>query len=501
MEAVNQLSLTEAVSLGAINSEIYARTFFPKTFRQATPAFQKEVWNDLDNPTVRFLNEQMFRGSAKTTLARVFSSKRIAYGVSKTILYIGASESAAVRSGTWLRNNIERNKLWTSTFGLSKGRKWTDSEFEIDHATLGQTIWVMCVGVQGNLRGINFDDYRPDLIVCDDILDDENCASFEQREKITNIVHGAVKRSLAPVVDEPNAKMIMLVTPQHKEDVSHRAKADPQWKTIEVPCWTKETLGLPVEQQISAWEERIPTKDLRADKKSAMVTNTLSIFTREMEVRLVSRESSSFHIEWLSDNYYDPATIQGTHNILSIDPVPPPSDAAVAKGNVGKDWEVHHVWGRRGDDYYLLDSARSRGHDPSWSLASAFALAMRWRVAEIVVESVAYQRVLKWLLEEEMKRRKTWFTVIPYVDKRAKFTRITSAFGGLASAGHVHIRRGVDTEFASQFESYPNTDHDDELDAAAIALSRLSNPWAAGLSDADVNYANVEPIRRVRGAP
>lgn len=500
--ALTNITIDEAVQLGAVNSEIYGRTFFPKTFRQRSPEFQRQIWSNLDDPNVRYLNEMIFRGGAKTTLSRVFTSKRIAYGVSKTILYCGPTETAAVRSITWLRNQIDRNKLWTQKFGLRRGRKWTDTEIEIWHETLQQNIWILGAGITGsNIRGINFDDYRPDLIVLDDIIDDENAATEEQRNKVTNLVHGALKRSLAPVVDEPNAKMVMLVTSQHKEDVAQKAKADPQWRTIEVSCWTPDTQFLNVEEQVSVWPERLPTETLRADKRAAMKTNQLSTFTREMEVRLVSKENSSFRAEWLSNHYY--TQVANTHNVLSIDPVPPPSDKAVAKGLLGNDFEVQQVWGRRGDDYYLLDSARSQGHDPSWSIATAFSLAIRWRVAEIVVETVAYQKVLKWLLEEEMKRRKQWFVIVPYTDRRPKFTRIVTAFNGLASNGRVHVREGIDTEFAMQFESYPSVDHDDDLDCGAIALSRLSNPFAAGLGGegSEANFANVETLNLRRGAP
>ena len=127
--STTKIPLPEAVRLGAVDNEIYARTFFPNTFRQPSPPFQREIWHDLNDPTVRFSNQRIFRGGAKTTIARVNTSKRIAYGVSKTILYVGASEGAAARSGAWLRNNIERNKLWAGTFALTPGRKWTDIEF------------------------------------------------------------------------------------------------------------------------------------------------------------------------------------------------------------------------------------------------------------------------------------------------------------------------------------------------------------------------------------
>jgi len=491
------LPIAEVVKLGAVDNEIYARTFFPKTFRQSSPPFQKEIWRDLDDPNVTNSNQRIFRGAAKTTISRVFSSKRIAYGVSKTILYVGASEGAAARSGAWLRNNVERNKLWAGAFNLSPGRKWTDTEFEIWHDTLKQNIWCMFTGITGNVRGINFDDYRPDLIVLDDILTDENCATQEQREKISDLVHGALKKSLAPKVDDPNAKLVMLVTPQHNEDVSSVAKKDPTWKTLEFGCFTEETKDLPVNEQESRWPERFPTADLRKEKLAAIAINKLSTFTREMEVKLTSKESSTFLLPWL--NYWtQPGPVPNCYNVLAIDPTPPPSDKQLAKGLVGSDWEVLHVWGRRGDNYYLQERRAARGETPDWTITNVFELALRYRVGMIIVESVAYQRTLKWLLEKEMAKRRQYYQILPFIGQN-KYARIRSAFAGPASHGQIWVRP-EDTPFIEQFETYPSSDHDDELDAGSIALGALINPFAAAGSDTEQS-AEVETLNFARGAP
>ncbi len=496
MEAVTPvLTLAEAVKLGAVDNEIYARTFFPNTFRQPSPLFQREIWNDLDNPLVRYSNQRVFRGGGKTTISRVFSSKRIAYGVSRTILYVGASEGAAARSGAWLRNAVERNKLWSGTFALTPGRKWTDTEFEITHGTLGSNIWCLFVGITGNVRGINFDDYRPDLIVLDDILNDENCATLEQRQKINDLVHGALKKSLAPPVDDPNAKMVMLVTSQHREDVSSIAKLDPTWKTLEFGCWTDETKDLDVPHQVSRWPERLPTDDLRREKLAAVAINDLSGFAREMEVNLVAKETVDFRSGWLQ--YFDEPIVKNATNILAVDPTPPPSEKQLARGFVGDDFETIHVWGRKGDNYYLQERRSSRGETPDWTIVNVFELALKYRVTMIVVESVAYQRTLKWILEKEMRRRRVYYQILPFVGGN-KYARIRNTFAGPASHGKIWVR-ATDTPFISQFETYPSVDHDDELDAASIALGALVNPYAA--SGGEEQDAEVETLRASRGAP
>ena len=169
---------------------------------------------------------------------------------------------------------VEKNSLWSGTFGLTPGDK-SSGERELRYVQgklLDHPIWILGVGITStNIRGINFDDYRPDLIVGDDVLQDENSATYEQREKISNLILSAIKNSLISKVEEPNAKMVLLNTPQHREDFSQQAKTDPEFTTVEIPCWTKPTWHFPcaptggLHGQIS-----IRLAVLRAEKLSAL---------------------------------------------------------------------------------------------------------------------------------------------------------------------------------------------------------------------------------------
>lgn len=500
--ATQLVSRDELVKLCAVDTEFYATTFFPKTFRTKSASFAREIWKPLENPQVRLANLICFRGSSKTTRLRTFASKRIAYGTSRTILYVGASQADAIRNVQWLRAQVERNKFWRDTFGLEPGRKWEETQVEIKHNVFNHTIWILAAGITGSLRGINFDDYRPDLIIVDDPQTDEMAATQEQREKVTDLILGAVKNSLASTTDEPNAKLAMAITPQHQDDISQQALKDEQWSSYVFPCWTKPTMDLTIPEQISSWPEQFPTEVLRADKSAAAARNRLSIFTREMECRLISQELAQFKPAWLNIRENSASAPRGSFAVLGIDPVPPPSDVQKAKGLAGKDWEAQYVWGLHGGNYHLLDFARNRGHEPSWSVATALGLAHRWRVARIVVEAVAYQRVLKWMIEQEMRRRGVYFTVVPLVDKTRKFARIVNVLSGLATAGKLWI--GPEhTIFAEQFAAYGPTygGVDDDLDASAIALQDLSSPYLERASMGLLMDDNVEEFPFERMCP
>ena len=98
MDTQVQLSLDEAVRLSAADGAFYSKFFFPKTVRQQVPYFHRQMWDVLDDPLQRYVAFKVFRGGAKTTLLRLFTSRRIAFGVSHTIVYTSSSEMHAVRS-------------------------------------------------------------------------------------------------------------------------------------------------------------------------------------------------------------------------------------------------------------------------------------------------------------------------------------------------------------------------------------------------------------------
>lgn len=482
-----QLSVAEAIELSAKNSEFYCRTFFPKTVRQPFAPFHHDAWGKLESNN-RLVNLLMYRGSGKTSHCRLYTSKSIAYAISRTILYVGKSEAHAIRSTNWLKKAVEVNSTWNESYHIRQGGKWQDVEFEIIVGPDEIPIWVMAAGINGSIRGINRDDYRPDLIVLDDVLDDENANTADQRDKISNLVYGALLESLAPEVDAPHAKMIGLNTPQNKEDFAVQALKDPSWLSAVYGCWTRETADMPIAMQESAWPDRVSSEILRAEKHSAAARNMLTTFLREKECKLTSPETASFKLPWLKRYARLPENMT---YVYAIDPVPPPSEIALQKGMHRKDFEAHVVWGARGSDRFLAHYELMRGHEPTWTVMKFFEIQQKFRPVMTLVDTVAYQQTLMWLIKQAMDHRKAWFAVTEYPgSRRSKYSRIVNAHNGPAVAGRLYVRADQ-TEFLEQFGQYPAVNHDDLLDASSMALERLEglffdeagNALAAGGDD------------------
>lgn len=459
---VGVVPTNELVVLCALDTELYNRTFFPNTFRQPSPKFHREIDELLENRAYRHIAVEVFRGGAKTTKLRAYTSKRIAYGTSRTILFVSASQSHSEKSLAWLRKNVEFNRMWAQTYGLRKGSKWTGDVIEIEHVHFGRTTTVIALGITGQIRGINVDDYRPDLIVIDDCCDEENTSTPDQRAKTEKLVFGALDKSLTPSSECPDSKMIFLQTPLHMEDLINKCKSDPSWKTASFSCFD--------ENGLSRWPERFPTEVLYAEKDAHAQRGQLLLWLREMECRVMNEETASFRREWI--NYYDTVP-ENIPCFIAIDPVPPPSDRALLSGR-DSDFEVIAVVGVHSGNYYLLDISSSRGHTPEWTVMEFFRLIDKWRPLKGLVEGVAYQRTLKWVLEKAMSEKRRFLQIEAVTDRRNKAHRILQAFSGIASQHRFFLpkdRTRDVIEFESQFVSYPQVKHDDHLDAVAMAIS------------------------------
>ncbi|MHB0978384.1 MAG: phage terminase large subunit family protein [Minisyncoccota bacterium] len=437
------------IKAAAIDSDFYGRHFFPKACRQKTPGFHKEIDDVIERPENRFVAIESYRGSAKTTRLRIFTSKRIAYGISRTILYMSDTETHAAKSLEWIKRNVEHNTLWARTYQLSPGKKWTETDIEIVHGAFGHTVRVLALGITGQVRGINIDDHRPDLIVGDDLENEENTATPEQRGKISKLFFGAVEKSLVPASENIDAKLVLLGTPLHRDALVEVCRQDQNWVSRRYSCF--DTRGQ------SRWEDRFSTEVLLRDKQSHIQRNQLHLWMREMECKVVATETCYFKLEWL--RYWEVLPDNLTV-VIGIDPASSDSPDA--------DFQAVIVLGIAGKRRYIMEYEQVRGQDPDELMARIIPLIKHHRPISIGVETVAYQKTLKSKLEKTMKAHGIYVPVEAVNDKRKKRDRIRQVYGDLAAYGNLYVNKSH-LDFIQQFGDYPDVTHEDLLDAGAIA--------------------------------
>jgi len=463
-EALEVIGIKEAVMIGATSLVQYGKLFHPKTFRQASPDFHHRI-GDILYSDARQIAFEIFRDGAKTSLLRVFTSQRIAYGISRTVMYVSSSQIHAAFSIRWLRRQVEYNKVWATTFGLSKGEKWTDEICEVKQQIQSETgewetviVTVLAMGITGQIRGFNLDDYRPDLIIADDIQTEENVGTPEQRIKTSNLFHGGLVNSLAAATDIPHAKVVLLQTPMHSEDIVETCLKD--------PGWVYARFGIFDEQGQSRWEARWPTEEMKKKKETETKMGRYSLWMREKECKVVRSEYKTFNTKMLK--YWD-ILPSGMKKAGGIDPA--------SSDNPDADDNCVLTAGTWDGLVYVCAYSAERGEMPDITANHFFNQVLEFRPQTFAVESIAYQRVLAWYLEEEMKKRRIFVPIHKIQDKRKKSDRIIQAISGFLHYGRLVVHPSM-TKLIQQLEDYdPLIEmHDDVLDALAMAIMEL-NPW------------------------
>ncbi len=494
-----EVGILEAVKLGAADSIFYSQYFFPDAVRQSSPAFHRSVWNIFEDPHNRYANVEIFRGGAKTTLARLFMSKRVAYGISHTILFIGKSEKHAARSVEWIMQQVEYNTLWAQAFGLRKGNRWTATECEIYHGTDAYPIRIMALGITGSIRGILAGDYRPDLIIVDDPCDEENTSTPEQRDKTSELFFSAIKESLVPASEDPSATLALLQTPLDAEDLSAVCTASEEFASIRIGQLTNEN----EEVAESAWPSRWPKALIIKEKLAAIGRNQLSLWMREKMCLIISRETSAFLAEWLE--YYVVLPPHARY-VMAIDPTPVLSDKARLTGQK-TDLQAVMVkcyWKMK---QYIVEYSTNRDENPDELVANMNRLARKYPILRCGVEGIAYQRNLKWFIERQMQRGRLkalnvvelGANMIP--GARSKYDRITQSHTGVASQGLLHVKADQ-SEFISQFTTYPNCKFVDLLDVSAMCDATISARHEGYIGSAmDYDEDEIEVLDWERSCP
>lgn len=479
-EGQEEISTAELINLCAVDNQLYEKTFFPKTIRQDVPDFHKDI-DEAFASDDRFIAIMIFRGGAKTTKFRLLISKYVAYGIAHTIMLVSNSQGHSLLSLEWIKKQVEFNTTWAQTFQLRKGSKWTGEIIEILHGVDEYPIRIMALGITGQIRGVNSDDWRPDLIGVDDPDNEETTGSPEQIKKTENLFFGALAKSLAPASEAPHAKMILMQTPLAGNDIISKCAKDKQWRFLRFGCYD--------DNGLSRWPSRLPTSVLDADKKAHIERSQLALWMREMECEIIPDGGASFNPENMK--LYDILPDNMVY-LIAIDPAS--SDSPTA------DDQVIMVLGFWKRFIYVVEYSAEKGEMPEIAAAKVVEYSQRYPILGIHVESISYQRTLAHFIEQEMRRTRRYIPVHKVKDTRRKSDRILQAVGRATGYGLVRVR-AEHSKLLTQYARYSPTskEHDDVLDALAMGIDAglsLNIPdWIDGefsRDDESSNYKQVE---------
>ena len=197
--------------LGAVDMEFFGRAYFPHYFSRPSPEFHREldaIWQDGVlkglTPSTPKLVKQISRmngckrvvaaprGHAKSTNFTFKDSLHaILYAYKHYLIILSDSSDQAEAFLEDIKDELEDNADIIEDFGCMKGEDtWKSGTIKTTNG-----VKVDAVGSGKKLRGRKNRSWRPDLIVLDDIENDENVNTPEQRKKLLNWFNKAVMKA------------------------------------------------------------------------------------------------------------------------------------------------------------------------------------------------------------------------------------------------------------------------------------------------------------------
>lgn len=442
----------ERIFLAKSSYEAFCQIYFPHYFYLKPAHFHKRLVAILEDTVHEMIAIIGFRGSAKSTHASMaYPIWQAVKGDHHFIILINDTGTQRDINIKNIKTEFEENKLLRLDFPLVKPskKKWTDGELELTN-----DVYILGRSRGQKVRGLRYRQWRPSLIVGDDLEDLEWVRKKENRDKTERWL----KSEVIPAQEETKAKMIIIGNLLHTDALMARLKKHKLMKTLEFPLFNRRTGEC-------TWKAKYPTQEA-IDKQKAKIEKP-SIWLREYLLKIVAEEGAV-----VSDTdiiYYDYKAVESVlysrakngaaGNDLAISEKDSADFTSIVGGILvredGRDvlYVLPHICHKHIDLNKTIEEARI--------MQSILPMGSR-----IFVEDVGYQKAAI----KEMKRKGINAVGIrPISDKRARYE--TAAVH--IKSGAVKFPEATNDEIEAlitEMLGFGIEDHDDLVDALVYLI-------------------------------
>jgi predicted phage terminase large subunit-like protein len=447
------------------------------------------------------------RGEAKSTIcSQLFVLWCVVHGLRHYIpIIMDAFEQAATMLAA-IQAELEGNARLKMDFpdACGQGPVW-----QAGVIVTRNNIKIQAFGSGKRMRGLRHGPHRPDLVICDDLENDENVRSPEQRDKLESWLKKAVLKLGAA---DDSLDVLVIGTVLHYDSVLARLLKNPLWESrtfkaiLEWPHrmdlwdrWEEVLLNHGQEAAEAFYRERQAEMDRGAvvswpAQRPILVLMRIrardghAAFDSELQNDPISLEDAPFGevTFWVEDN---PRWVY----FGAVDP-------SLGKNNRGRDPSAILVGGfdREAGILDLVEASICR-RLPDRIIEDIIAMQAQYRCILWTVEAVQFQEFLRTELVKRSAKRSIPVPARPIIPNTDKILRIEGLQPHVAN-GLIRFHPRL-TTLLEQLRHWPKADHDDGPDALEILWTSVQKAAVT------FGYQAVTPkgragrnIRRWKGA-
>lgn len=432
------------------------------------------------DPALNLLAIMIARGHGKSVIAILCDVlRRICHGLDPYIILGSDTLDQAASQLEDIKDELSSNEKIRADFGDLKPSQGLWRSAELVQRNDGRVVWregriittnrirVDAIGRGGKMRGRRFGQKRPTHIVLDDLDNDENVVTKEQRDKAWNWVISAVE----PARDPNVGRIVIIGTNIHFDCVVARAqrKTDDEgvrlFTSIKFAAMHRDEDG----QLVSNWPSRFPTQTLL--RKRALLGPTK--FGAEYMNDPRDPETQLFDPEQFT--YYTPAELRGKDwkEVLYVDP----SKGKKGKGRKKSDFSgFAHIKADTTERVSYVVNAYRKRLKPKAALAAVIEWFLEVRKVntdvELWIEENSFGEIMAENWQDELRRRGLDIPVNTLLHSEEKPARLERHSTRVETAGVRYPERWAKTDhrpdWFSEYEDYPGA-YDDTIDAIESA--------------------------------
>ncbi len=282
---------------------VFFHFYFAHYVKYKTASFQREIFYLIEQEKDKNLFIIAFRGSGKSTILTTAYPIWAILGEQqkKFVLVLCQTKSQAKQHIMNMRRQLEENQLLKSDLGpfQEESDEWGSSSLVFSKLNARIT----AASTEQSIRGLRHNEYRPDLIIGDDLEDLASTKTRESRQKTYQWLTGEV----IPAGDK-NTRLIIVGNLLHEDSLLMHLRQDLKEGRVD---GLFKTYPLFDKKEVIAWPGKYADQD-DIEKEKKRVGNEIA-WQREYLLQIVSDAGRVVHPEWIHYYDYDKDLLENKH--------------------------------------------------------------------------------------------------------------------------------------------------------------------------------------------
>lgn len=370
---VSQLELREALRN---DPEFFIQFFLNEQLTHAVPEFHEQIFFEMTHDEIDRLVLAIPRAHAKTTLAKLAAVWYLLFSEFRFILYVSGSHELVVPYVNDIAGFFE-SENFIAVFGEVTWLKKQDGigVYKFKIPSLGKTCILRGLGAGQRIRGINVDNERPQLAICDDIESDDDVENEVVHKKHLRWFYGQFFKCL----NQFKNKIIVSGNLLAKSSVLYKLLTSDRWRSYLYGAIKAD--GQPL------WPDLWPIEKLALDFLEYQEAGMTEKWFAEMMNQPTAEGGGLIRGDEIC--YLAPMLPgQPQYGFITIDP-------AVSTESWGdKAAIVAHAWNEEHQKWQVVELHHEQGMDIIEIFKIAIDMAAKWHFRVIGVEAAAMQAAL-----------------------------------------------------------------------------------------------------------